>query len=100
VGRVYSERFLRGNGASANYYCPPGKRAVIKSITAFNVSAGTLNAQMSINDLMAVSFPVPPGTGASLTGLHLVVYSGEKLSLEGAAAMYQAVSGFLLDELN
>lgn len=98
AGGVYSTRFIMAAGAAGgSYTVPPGYRAVVKALSVINLGASTGNYGLLVAGVQ-VWFGSVPGPGASaVSGLMLVVYTGEKLQLNhGSSSFTSMVSGFLL----
>jgi hypothetical protein len=99
VAGVFSERFLLASAQGYTIYTvPPGKRAVVKSISCYNGDTVTLNFGLTIGAFDVWIVPVPGKQGAAASGLMLVAYSGEQLKLYlGGTKMMAQASGYLLD---
>lgn len=101
AGGVYSERFILTNTPGIpykTYAVPNGKRAVVKSIFAFNggASAGTASLLLGGTNIWAAS--IPGNNGSVSPAVMVVIYAGEVLGLYvGSAGMSAMACGFLLD---
>ena len=99
MGATYSERFLSFSNGEQAYTVPAGKRAVIKCLTAYNGSAAASYAVLYVASLPVLFMPIPAGSGADRSGLHIVVYQNEQLSMYVATANVACCSGYLLDDI-
>lgn len=99
AGGIYSTRFVLASApASTSYVVPPGKRAVVKQVTVFNGGGAAAVCALSIAGTGVWAASVPGGNGGLGTGVMLVAYPGESISLYlGAANMGGSVSGFLFE---
>lgn len=100
AGGVYSERFI-GAPADGNYHTytvPPGKRAVIKFVSAFNNPASSTFVSLWLANTIVWGVSVPGASGVFAGGLGLVLYEGEVLRMSMGASTSGGMSccGYLL----
>jgi hypothetical protein len=101
-GPTYSTRFmvhaaLEAEPQSLNYVVPAGKRAVIKSVVAFNGGAAAALVSLRLAGSWVWSASVPGGSNGVSADLFMVAYAGESLELYlGAPNMGGTCSGYLL----
>jgi hypothetical protein len=99
VAGVYSEQFILYSGAPANlsYVVPTGKRAIVKSMFAWNGDSAAKNRALLVDGKVVWISPVPGANGLVSVALMLVLYSGQTL---GAVSYSDAgslgVAGYLL----
>jgi hypothetical protein len=99
--RVYTESFVRTSVTETwvDYVVPPGKRAVVKCVTAVGYDSGSwasivMVAAIEVSDLFAtgrVSLASP--------GLTVVAYAGDAIGvLQLGGTVFTTVSGYLFDD--
>lgn len=95
---VYSERFIRGVGPNTlTYTVPVGKRAVVKCLLIANTDAQATNVGILIAGTQAWFGSVPGLSSANASGLMIVAYAGELVSVAiGRAGCTAFLSGYLL----
>ena len=98
---TYSVRFIQVAGANAagTYVVPPGKRAVVKGVTAYLASGASAALALAVNNVNVWAAPLPAAGQGLYTEVRLVAYSGEPIALASSGADVRAhVSGFLFDD--
>jgi hypothetical protein len=98
--RIYSERFLAARGAtlSASYLVPVGRRAVIRSVTAGNLSTASANCALYVGEHVSWFWLTNTGFASKESDVRIVAYQGEfmQVTIEATNAFVQ-VSGYLFD---
>lgn len=97
---LYSVRFAMGFNAIQDYTVPPGKRAIVKCVTAYNGNASGRAVGVHIGVVPVFDQLIGPTQGVTIPNLHIVVNSGETLRLVLSASMSGQVSGYLLNEVS
>jgi hypothetical protein len=96
---VYSERFLSTDLENVwySYFVPAGKRAVIKSIVAANVTTSVHECLVYLRGRPVVEQLVQARTTFNPGQLHVVAYAGEEMRVNSSSSGLAVwVSGFLL----
>lgn len=101
-GDVYSERFVATAGIEGwhNYTVPPGKRAIVKTVTmvCFTEPGPYIICEVGGWPVMRVFFQVAGDT--KVFNCHIVAYAQEMVRLYTAGTLTGGcISGFLLDDL-
>lgn len=101
----YSERFANGVSSTVGFHdvytVPSGKRAIVSCLSVLdgtfpNVGSTYALTAPSHSDFIAV-MKAPAGGDRLLSGLHLVYYAGEVISVYVAAGTpYWQIHGYLL----
>lgn len=101
AGTIYSERFLIATGFEtySAWWCPSGKRAVIRSVLAGNGQAIASYAWLLVenNALAFINFQAI--RGYDVLDTRVVMYGNEKLEVYTSQGhLSVAVSGYLFDD--
>jgi hypothetical protein len=100
VSRPYSTRFIltSGTGGAIDYVVPQVKRAVIKTILAYNSASASASAAVYVAGVPLWLVTLPGGSGSFQAGLMIVVNAGETIRfLSTAVGFGGSVNGYLLD---
>jgi hypothetical protein len=98
---VYSERFLTQSAAAAwaTWRVPPGKRAVVRTITHVNDSTVAVKGVVGIGNFLIWSSTTPAKASTIFTNLTLVLYAGNELwLLNDAGPCFLSAHGYLFDD--
>jgi hypothetical protein len=97
VASVYSVRFTLAYTGLALYTVPANKRAVVKFVSAVNLSATQGAVAIFINDVLVWQGTVLSGQGREFVNLMFVAYAGEVLKISPTPDTRAMSSGYLLD---
>ena len=99
---IYSERFLALAGVPnvwKAWFCPIGKRAVVKSLSVVNAGGVACTAYLQIGPAYAYTKVLPAAVTSDQVEMYHVLYGGSTMQIMATAtSVYIVVSGYLFDD--
>lgn len=96
----YSETFVRATaGGVYSYWVPPGKRAIVRSVTVMNFVAPPVAVYVAIAGVFIAYLEFQVVASFRSAEYYAVAYSGQEIQVQvGASGMHTTVSGTLLTD--